>query len=144
MPARAGAPGGRLAARALLPHLAAVVRKEWPECRSFSGAAQKYLPDALKLLAHERQRQSRREDDRARRRQEVEDEARRREEQQRFRSAWAPAWEALAEAERAAVRAAVLERHPHLAGTRALLEEQCLRELARRTNDGGGGRTCTS
>jgi len=118
-------------AQALLPHLAAVVRKEWPECRSFSGAAQKYLPDALKLLAHEQQRQTRREDEQARRRQELEDEARRRAEQQQFRAAWAPVWQALPDDQREAIRQAVLARHPHLAGTRALLEEQCLRELAR-------------
>jgi len=124
---------GEEAARALLPHLAAVVRKEWPDCRSFSGAAQKYLPDALKLLAGERRRQTLREDEQARRRQEIEDEARRRDEQRQFRAAWAAAWDALADAEREAIRAAVLARHPHLAGTRALLEEQCLRELARRS-----------
>jgi hypothetical protein len=122
---------GEGTARALLPHLAAVVRKEWPDCRSFSGAAQKYLPDALKLLGHEQQRQARREDEQARRRQEAEDDARRRAEQQQFRAAWAPAWAELSDAEREAVREAVLARHPHLAGTRALLEEQCLRELAR-------------
>jgi hypothetical protein len=119
-------------ARLLLPHLAMVVRRDWPDCRSFSGAVQKYLADARKLLDHEQHRQARREDEQARRRQEIEDEARQREEQQRFRAAWAPAWQALPDAEREAVRQAVLARHPHLAGTRALLEEQCLRELARR------------
>jgi hypothetical protein len=123
---------GEEKAMALVPHLAAVVRKEWPDCRSFSGAAQKYLADALKVLAHERGRQARREADEEARRREAEAEARRRAEQQQFRAAWEPAWQALAEAEREAVRAAVLARHPHLAGTRALLEEQCLRELARR------------
>jgi hypothetical protein len=123
---------GEEKAKALLPHLAAVVRKEWPDCRSFSGAAQKYLPDALKLLGQEQQRQSRREDEQARRRQEQEEEARRRAEQQQFRAAWAPRWQALPDGEREAIRQAVLARHPHLAGTRALLEEQCLRDLARR------------
>jgi plasmid replication initiation protein len=123
---------GEEKAKLLLPHLAAVVRKEWPDCRSFSGAAQKYLADARQLLDHEQHRQTRREDEQARRRQEIEDEARRREEQQQFRAAWSPAWQALPDAEREAVRQAVLARHPHLAGTRALLEEQCLRELARR------------
>jgi len=118
-------------AKALLPHLAAVVRKEWPDCRSFSGAVQKYLPDALKVLGQELLRQSRREDEQARRRQELEDEARRRAEQQQFRGTWEPAWQALSEDEREAIRQTVLARYPHLVGTRALLEEQCLRELAR-------------
>jgi hypothetical protein len=119
-------------AKALLPHLAAVVRKEWPDCRSFSGAAQKYLPDALKMLTHDLGRQARREAEEESRRREAVEEARRRAEQQQFRATWAPAWQALAEAERDALRETVLARHPHLAGTRALLEEQCLRELARR------------
>jgi dTMP kinase len=123
---------GEEKAKALLAHLAAVVRKEWPDCRSFSGAAQKYLPDALRLLAHERGRQARREADEEARRREANEEARRRAEQQQFRADWEPAWQALAEADREAVRAAVLARYPHLACTRALLEEQCVRELARR------------
>jgi hypothetical protein len=122
--------------RALLPHLAAVVRKEWPDCRSLSGAVQKYLPDALKLLEQDQLRQARREDEQARRRQELADEARRRAEQQQFRATWEPAWQALTEPERETVRQTVLARHPHLAGTRALLEEQCLRELARRRSAG--------
>src|SRR5205085_9961160 len=121
---------GEEKAQALLPHLAAVLRKEWPDCRSFSGAAQKYLPDALKLLGQELLRQTRREDEQARRRQELEDEARRRAEQQQFRATWEPAWQALSEDEREAIRQTVLARYPHLVGTRALLEEQCLRELA--------------
>ena len=118
--------------KALLPHLAAVVRKEWPDCRSFSGAAQKYLPNALKLLEQEQLRQTRREDEQSRRRQELEEDARRRAEQQQFRAAWEPLWQTLSEPQREAIRQTVLARHPHLAGTRALLEEQCLRELARR------------
>jgi hypothetical protein len=131
---------GEETARALLPHLAAVVGREWPDCRSFSGAAQKYLPDALKLLTQERQRQARRDDEQARRRQELEDEARQRAEQQQFRAVWLPAWQALSEAARETVRQTVLARHPHLAGTRALLEEQCLRELARQT----AGQSCAA
>ena len=119
-------------ARALIPLLAKVVRAEWPDCRSFSGAAQKYLPDALKALDADRQRHSRREEDEARRRQEQEELTRQRAERHQFRAAWEPAWQALTDAEREAVRQAVLERHPLLAGTRALLEEQCWRELSRR------------
>ncbi len=118
--------------RAVLPFLSAVVRKEWPECRSFSGAIQKYLPDALKLLLQEEQRQARREEDLVRRRQETEQAARQRLEAQQFRATWATAWDALTDPEREMIRQAVLTRHPHLAGTRALLDEQCLRELSRR------------
>ena len=123
---------GEEQAKAVLPRLAAVVGKEWPECRSFSGAVQKYLPDALKLLAHEQHRVAYREDELIRRRQEAQDEAQRRAEQEQFRAAWLAAWEGLDEPEREVIRQAVLTRYPNLADTRGLLEEQCLRELSRR------------
>jgi hypothetical protein len=45
---------------------------------------------------------------------------------------WEPRWLALSEAEREAVRAAVVAKHPVLRGSRHLLEEQCLRALAQR------------
>ncbi len=118
-------------AKSLVLTLANVVRKEWPDCRSFSGAAQKYLPEALKAFDAERRRLSQREEDEAKRRREHEDLARQRAEQQQFLATWQPVWQALGEAEREAVRRDVVARHPHLAGTRALLEERCLRELAR-------------
>jgi hypothetical protein len=117
---------------ALIPLLVRVIQKEWPDCRSFSGAVQKYLPDAVKLFSHEQQRHARREEDLARRQQEQAEEAQRREEQQRFRATWERAWQSLSEVEREGIRQQVLGRHKHLATTRALLEEQCLRELARR------------
>ena len=118
---------------ALIPLLVRVIQKEWPDCRSFSGAVQKYLPDAVKLFSHEQQRQARREEDLARRQQEQAEEAQRREgAASSFRATVREqAWQSLSEAEREAIRQQVLGRHPHLATTRALLEEQCLRELAR-------------
>jgi hypothetical protein len=117
---------------ALIPLLVRVIQKEWPDCRSFSGAVQKYLPDAVKLLNSETQRNTRREEELARRKQEQAEEARQREEQQRFRATWEPVWQALSEKDQEGIRQQVLARHPHLATTQALLEEQCLRELARR------------
>lgn len=127
---------GRERARALVVRLAQVVQKEWPECRSFSGAVQKYLPEALRLVEADERRQREREEEERRRRQEQEERARQQEETRQFRATWQAAWQALSEAEREAVRRTVLARHPHLAGTRALLEEQCLRELARQAGHG--------
>jgi hypothetical protein len=121
-------------AHAVVPLLVQVVQKEWPECRSFSGAVQKYLADALKAQAHEQHRQACRNEDLARRQQEQQEQARQRAEQQQFRAAWEPLWQGLSEEEREAIRQGVLARHPHLSGTRHLLEEQCLRELARRVS----------
>jgi hypothetical protein len=45
-------------ARELLGCLVQVTRKEWPECRSLSGAVQKYLPDAERLLALQKRREA--------------------------------------------------------------------------------------
>jgi hypothetical protein len=117
---------------ALIPLLVRVIQKEWPDCRSFSGAVQKYLPDAVKLLNAEAHRNACREEELARRQQEQAEETRQREEQQRFRTTWEPVWQSLSEVDREGIRQQVLGRHPHLATTRALLEEQSLRELARR------------
>ncbi|MFO0930497.1 MAG: hypothetical protein U0736_26290 [Gemmataceae bacterium] len=36
-------------AHAIVGWLVQVTRAEWPECRSFSGAVQKYLADAIRL-----------------------------------------------------------------------------------------------
>lgn len=47
---------GEDAAPAILELLVTITRKQWPDCRSFSGAAQKYLPDAIRLHASQEQR----------------------------------------------------------------------------------------
>jgi hypothetical protein len=47
-------------AKAVVACLVRVTRKQWPECRSLSGAVQKYLGDALKLLQAERRREAER------------------------------------------------------------------------------------
>lgn len=45
-------------ARAVLTLLVRVTRKEWPDCRSLSGAVQKYLADALALHEKEARREA--------------------------------------------------------------------------------------
>ncbi len=121
--------------QALLPLLVQVLRKEWPECRSFSGAVQKYWADALKAAAAQQGRQQRKEQEQERQRREQEAFAREKAEEQQFRAAWEPPWLALTEDEREALRAAVVAKHPVLRGSRHLLEEQCLRALAQRTEE---------
>jgi len=121
--------------QALLPCLVQVLTKEWPECRSFSGGVQKYLADALKLVAGQQVRVQRKEQEQERQRREQEDFARKKQEQQQFRAAWEPRWLALTEAERAAVREEVVAKHPVLRGSRHLLEEQCLRAFAQRAEE---------
>jgi hypothetical protein len=121
--------------QALVPCLVQVVRKEWPECRSFSGAAQKYWADALKMVAGQQGRQQRKEQDQERQRREQEEFARKKAEQQQFRAVWETRWLALPEAEREALRAEVVAKHQVLRGSRHLLQEQCLRALAQRAEE---------
>ena len=121
--------------QALLPCLVQVLTREWPECRSFSGAVQKYLADAQKLLGAQEVRLQRKEQDQERQRREQEEFARKKAEQQQFRAVWEPRWLALADEEREAVRAEVVAKHPVLRGSRNLLEEQCLQALAQRAEE---------
>ena len=114
-------------AKALLPVLVQLTRKEWPECRSLSGAVQKYLGDALKLVQQREQRQaSRQQAERARVQQRHEAASR----QQGYRG-MQPIWEALPAEQREAIEQQVrgrLGKNPPAAFVRRL----CLEELARR------------
>ena len=59
-------------AKAVIACLVRVTKKRWPDCRSLSGAVQKYLPDAVRLHQLERRREAAREAAEAERRQEQE------------------------------------------------------------------------
>jgi hypothetical protein len=116
------------AARALVPCLVQVLRKEWPDCRSLSGALQKYLADAVKLYRQEQDRTAGRRAAEAARRQEEEELARRHQEERRR----AERWEALPAEERDAIRQAVLGRLNGAAAPEAFVHRLCLEEMARR------------
>jgi hypothetical protein len=115
-------------ARALLLLLVQVTRKQWPECRSLSGAAQKYLGEALRLHEQRRQREANRE---------MAEEVRRRAQQQtvereRQERELLDRWNALPDAEREAIRAAVLRERGDVPMPEAFVRRLCLEELARR------------
>jgi hypothetical protein len=115
-------------AQALLACLVQVIRKEWPDCRSLSGAAQKYLPDAQKML----EAQKKREEGRARAeqtRQQTREKAASRQEEERRRRA---AWDALPAEEREAIARVVRERLGDASVPAAFLQRLCLEEAARR------------
>ena len=59
-------------AKALIACLVRVTKKRWPDCRSLSGAVQKYLPEAVRLHQLERRREAARETAESQRRQEQE------------------------------------------------------------------------
>ncbi len=115
-------------AAAVVTCLAQVTRREWPECRSLSGAAQKYLADALKLHRAQQRREAARGEAEARRARE-QAAARDRQEEERRRL---DAWNALAPAEREAVRQAVLAGLGGAAAPEAFIRRLCLEEVARR------------
>jgi hypothetical protein len=119
---------GAAEARALVPLLVQVTRKEWPECRSLSGAVQKYLPDALKFYQQQQRREVGKQEQERTRQLEQEQAARQAEQERRQ----AEAWERLTPAEQAAIRQQV---HDGLAGAfapEAFVRRLCLEEAARR------------
>jgi len=121
-------------ARALIACLVRVVKKRWPDCRSLSGAVQKYLPEAIRLHQLERRREAARETAESRRRQEQEAARTREQTEQRLQEAWA----ALPAAERDAIRRRVLDKLGGATAPEAFVQRLCLEEVARRRGGSGG------
>jgi hypothetical protein len=119
-------------AKALLLCLVQATRKEWPECRSLSGAGQKYLGDALKLRERERHREASRQQAEASREQARQEETGRQQAGQKLQEAWASLPEAVREEITRGVRARLGASAPA-----AFVQRLCLEELARRLGPGG-------
>jgi hypothetical protein len=118
-------------ALAVVRCLVQVTRKEWPDCRSFSGAVQKYLADALKLHQQEQQRQAARvQAEQSRQKAQEEQQRREREEQQRLEI-----WNRLSPAEQDEIRARVQASTAGSFAPEAFLRRLCLEEAARRMQD---------
>jgi hypothetical protein len=119
---------GPEAAADIVACLVRVTRKEWPECRSLSGAAQKYLADALKLHRSRIRRETDRGDAATRRQQEqAETLARQWEEQRRLE-----AWNKLLPLEQEAIRQTVLASLGGTAAPEVFVRRMCIEEAARR------------
>ncbi len=116
---------GAADARELLPLLVQVTRQRWPECRSFSGAAQKYLADAVKLLQGRRRREATRQKARAQHQAERTRQNDHLEDGQQLADRWA----ALSAAEQEAVRQTVLARLPGGVAPEAFVRRLCLEAL---------------
>jgi hypothetical protein len=114
-------------AKAILPVLVQLTRKEWPDCRSFSGAMQKYLGDALKLVQQKAQRQASRQQAEEMRRQQQQDEAGRQQSEREMESTW----EAMPDQQREAIEQQVRQRlGPNVPAV--FVRRLCLEELTRR------------
>ena len=109
-------------AQALIEDLVRIVKKKWPECRTLSGAAEKYLAEAVRLLqwrenrarAQERSRQQQQRDA---------------EQQQRFlqeRRSRECKWEQMPPQQQRVIEAEVLRRHPEHRQHPAILRALCL------------------
>jgi hypothetical protein len=121
-------------AEAVVACLVQVTRREWPECRSLSGAVQKYLGDARKLLEQQRRREAARLSAEQARQQAKQSEVGQQREERRLQEAW----DALPEDERAAIVTAVRAR---LGGSApdAFVQRLCLAEVGRMLGERGEG-----
>jgi len=102
-----------------------VLKRQWPECKSFSGAVDKYLTEALQALELAERRG-------ANSQQAREQHLRQRDEQQRRadeRARREQLWQALGEEERQRISADVLAKHPQLKDHAAILHALCLSQL---------------
>jgi hypothetical protein len=115
-------------AKALIACLVRVTKKRWPDCRSLSGAVQKYLPEALRLHQLEQRREAARETAETARRQEQESLRTREQTERRLQEAW----NGLPPAEREAVRRGVLAKLGGATAPEAFIQRLCLEEMARR------------
>jgi hypothetical protein len=120
-------------ARALLACLVQVTKKRWPDCRSLSGAVQKYLPEAVRLRQLQQRREAARSAAAEARRQGREAEQDREADERRLHDVWA----GLSEEERAAVRRGVLDKLAGTAAPEAFIHRLCLQEVGRRLAGGG-------
>jgi Replication initiator protein A len=115
-------------APAVVACLVRVTKKRWPDCRSLSGAVQKYLPEAVRLHQLERRREAARQAAEAGRRKEQETTRAREQAERRLQEAWG----ALPAEERDAIRRGVLEKLGGTTAPEAFLQRLCLEELSRR------------
>ncbi len=126
---------GESAARGLVADLVRIVRKCWPECKSFSGAVGKYGADAAR--AYEQRQRSEVSRQEARTRQEHDRDTAQREAARR--RALEGRWEALPEADRAEIERRLLAAHPELRGRPGMLKVLCLNHLGGLAESDTGG-----
>lgn len=122
---------GPAQAALLVEQLVAVVKKSWPECRSFSGAAAKYLADAVAACARRQRTTAERVQTRLRQRVDHEEAERLAAERRRLEACW----QALTESERQALEDEVLQRYPEHRGRAGIVKDLCLRRLAERGDE---------
>jgi hypothetical protein len=114
--------------RVILVSLVQVTRKEWPDCRSLSGAAQKYLGDALHLVQQQAHREAARQKGEAARMTARQEEAGRQQSERQIQTIW----DALPEDQRRSIEQQVRSRLGKSA-PESFVRRLCLEELSRRS-----------
>jgi hypothetical protein len=120
-------------ARVIVACLVQVTRTEWPDCRSLSGALQKYLTQAIGLHKQQKQREEQRRQAEQSRRQGRQAASTRQEEGVRLEQSWS----ALSLAERDEIQASVRARLGGSQVPEVFVHRLCLAELERRLGPRG-------
>jgi hypothetical protein len=118
---------GPEATKELIAVLVQVTRHEWPDCRSLSGAVQKYLADALKLYEQKQQREASKRAAELAKQQDREAERGQQSKGQELKEAWS----ALSVEEREGIEKVVRARLGASA-PEAFVQRLCLEEMGRR------------
>jgi hypothetical protein len=113
-------------ARALIPVLVSVVRRKWPDCKSFSGAAAKYLGEAAAAFERQQSRSDRLLRDREQQQREREEAQRYQEERRRLEARW----QGLPAEEQRAIEEEIRRQYPDHLKYPAIFRRLCLDRLA--------------
>jgi len=113
------------AAREVVGCLVQVLRKEWPDCRSLSGALQKYLGDALKRYQAQQRREAGKRASEERRQQARQEQQNQHSEEQRL----VERWNSLPAEQQLLIRRTVLARLDGRTAPEAFIHRLCLQEL---------------
>jgi hypothetical protein len=116
---------GSATALALIGCLVQVLRKEWPDCRSLSGALQKYMGDALNRYQAQQRREAGKKGAEQRRQQERQEQQNHQSEDQQL----SDRWNALAAPQQLAIRQTVLARLGGGPAPEAFIHRLCLQEM---------------
>jgi hypothetical protein len=110
----------------LIQHLVRIVKRKWPDCRTLSGAAEKYLQDAVRLLEWQERRAEAQRAAKAQQQRDCE--------QQQWllheRRCREKKWDHLAPEQRDAIESEVLRRHPEHRHRPSILRALCLDAVA--------------
>jgi hypothetical protein len=117
---------GTTKALALVPVLVEIVKRKWPDCKSFSGAVAKYLPEAIYVYDQRQRRTDQQRQHRRRQCEERQEIARRLEERRQLETRW----QALPETDRLAIQQRVCSQYPDHLHRPAILRRLCLESLA--------------